>query len=95
MEAHTRRALLIEFDQLSRDRNGMNPKTSTYAKITEKMVAIKKRLGEEADPDGFAKDMRDRRNRSRRRRVLQKQAREQREQRRDERWKTNPRAQMV
>lgn len=46
MDAHTRQALLVEYRELSRQRSGINPKLSTYAKLTAKMDAIKARLKE-------------------------------------------------
>lgn len=70
----TRDALRTDYERISRDRNGLSPKTSLYAKLTEQMESIREKLKEYADPEEHEVMMRKRRAKSKRHAVLRKQA---------------------
>jgi hypothetical protein len=74
MTGDRRKSLLIEYEELSRERNGINPKLSTYQRITEKMAHISAQLSEYEDPEEYASTLRKKRNKKRRVNVLRRQA---------------------
>jgi hypothetical protein len=70
--ADRRRSLVIEYEQLSRERNGINPKLSTYAKLSARMDEITKQLKEYEDPEIYAQTLRKKRNKRKRASVLRR-----------------------
>ena len=56
MDSKTRQGLLIDYEELSRQRNGINPKLSLHRTLTDKMNAIKLKLKDYEDAEQYSID---------------------------------------